>query len=482
MGVTSSSWPTGLLDLALIHRLSLLARHAQSQGEVVSAALDFTYQYAFASGVAAPIADKPQLSLATCSADQAKPYFFDARVRSPRMLGDMLYTLSEVVRTHFFLPRPVLLDPVLTSNEELLRLEGFSGCCGVYARVDLSAEGFEGECHGRGTTNVDFNTPMRNALLRLRDHEDVQFAVGKSEVVLAREGERTVEKKVKLPLRWIKGFSEVQAYQPQLRLMMEVPAAEGLRFVRTLPRSAQPKMPSYAVSAAGSSLRLSQRSQKGAVQILGTHRVKVIEPLLASARTLRVWADESSGTSAWEARFPTGSFFLMISPEVYRGFSGEGQALSQLASPPPESVTARVRAALKWQAQIEPEAIARDLSVAGTEVEGALAVLGSRGLAGFDVLTGRYFHRELPFDLSQVEDMQPRLLDARKLVQDGQVRRIASPNAAPVYEVVGTGTVHRVTVAETDACTCPWFSRHQGQRGPCKHILAAHLVHDAEAE
>jgi hypothetical protein len=443
------------------------------------AALDFTYQYAFASGVAATQAGKPQLSLATCSADQAKPYFFDARVRSPRMLGDMLYTLSEVVRTHFFLPRPILLDPVLTSNEELLRLEGFSGCCGVYARVDLSAEGFEGQCHGRGTTNVDFNTPMRNALLRLRDHEDVQFAVGKSEVVLTKGNEKTIEKKVKLPLRWIKGFSEVQAYQPNLKLMMEVPAAEGLRFTRSLPRAAQPKLPSYAVSA-DRSMRLSQRPQKGAVQIMGTHRVKVIEPLLASARDLRVWADEDSGTSAWEVRFPTGSFFLMISPEVFRGFSGEGQALSELASPPPDVVVAKVRAALKWQSQIEPDAIATNLSLSRAEVEGALAVLGSRGLAGFDVLTGRYFHRELPFDLSKVEDMQPRLLDARKLVKEGKAKRSGSAGAAAVYEVQGTGTVHRVAIAEKDTCTCPWFSKHQGQRGPCKHILAAHLLHDAD--
>jgi predicted nucleic acid-binding Zn finger protein len=29
--------------------------------------------------------------------------------------------------------------------------------------------------------------------------------------------------------------------------------------------------------------------------------------------------------------------------------------------------------------------------------------------------------------------------------------------------------------AEGDRCTCPWFSKHQGQRGPCKHVLAARI-------
>jgi hypothetical protein len=445
----------------------------------VATALDYTYQYLFPSGVAANDSGKPQLSLATCSADQAKPHFFDARVRSPRMLGQMLFTLSEVVRTHFFLPRPVVLDPVLTSNEHMLRLEGFSGCCGVYARVDLGAEGFDGECLGRGTTNVDFNTPMRNALQRLRDHEDVRFSVGQSEVVLDKAGASIVEKKVKLPLRWIKGFSEVQGYQPALQPRIEVSAAEGLRFVRTLPRSSQPRLPCYAVSS-GQSMRLSQRPQKGAVQFMGSHRVKVIEPLLASAQTLRVWADEASGVSAWEVRFPAGSFFLMISPEVYRGFSGEGQALSQLASPPPDAALAKVRAALKWQSQIDAEQLAQDLSLSHADVEGALAVLGSRGLAGFDVETGRYFHRELPFDLSQVEEMQPRLINARTLLREGQVARIATDGTAPVYEVQGTGIKHRVSLGQRTTCTCPWFSKHLGQRGPCKHIIAAALLHDGE--
>lgn len=448
----------------------------------MSAAIDYTYRYAFPSGIAATPSGRPHLSLATCSADQQRPYFFEGRARQPRILGEMLYTLSDVVRTHFFLPRPALLDPVLTSNEAMLRLEGFSGCCGVYARVDLPAEAFDGDCHGRGTTNVDFNQPMRNALLRLRDEEDVRFAVGADEVALTTDSGKTIEKKVKLPLRWLKGFSEVQAYQPRLRLMMEVSAAEGLRFVRTLPKAAKPRMPSYAISA-GRSIRLSQRPQQGAVPILGTHRVKVIEPLLARAQTLRIWCDEESGASAWEVRYAVGGFFLMISPEVFRGFSGEGQILATLASPPEDAVIAAIRATLKWQSQVDVDALAQSLNLKVAEVESALAVLGSRGLAGFDAAAQHYFHRELPFDLEKVEEMQPRLGNARKLVENGLVRRVADADRdSMVFEVQGTGTMHRVRIAgDRENCTCPWFSKYQGQRGPCKHILAASiLAEDAE--
>jgi len=443
----------------------------------MSAALDFTYRYAFPSGLQ-ETNGKPQLSLATCNANQTNPYFFDGRLCSPRLVGDMMLTLSDVVRTHFFLPRPALLDPVLTSNENLLRLEGFSGCCGVYARVDLPAEAFEGDCHGRGTTNVDFNSPMRAALKRLRDNEEVTFAVGKDEVALARDGQKTIEKKVKLPLRWLKGFSEVQAYQPRLNLYTEVSAADALRFIRSLPRTAKPKMPSY-VTKAGRSIRISQREQKNSVRLQGMHRIKVIESLLPRAEKLRIWSDEKTGTSAWEVCYPVGSFFLMISPEVFRGFSGEGQVLSALANPPSPELVANVRAQLSWQSEIDLAALADKLNQEHGAIEAAVAVLGSQGLAGFDVTKDSYFHRELPFDLSQVEDLQPRLKNARKLMDEGHVRNLQGNSDQVIYEVAGSGTKHRVQLSEDgDNCTCPWFSKYLGERGPCKHILAANMVND----
>nr|WP_243857231.1 SWIM zinc finger family protein [Sphingomonas leidyi] len=80
--------------------------------------------------------------------------------------------------------------------------------------------------------------------------------------------------------------------------------------------------------------------------------------------------------------------------------------------------------------------------------------------------------------------MQPRLGNARKLVDGGLVRRLPDDDrAVATFEVQGTGTLHRVRICEDhQSCTCPWFSKYQGQRGPCKHILAASIVaEDAEA-
>ena len=117
------------------------------------------------------------------------------------------------------------------------------------------------------------------------------------------------------------------------------------------------------------------------------------------------------------------------------------------------------------------------------EPESAAVAIGARGLAGYDCSTGRYFHRELPFDLERVEAMQPRLLDARQLLADNRVRRLPGSGDGDDFAVDGSDVVHHVRLrADSDRCSCPWFSKQQGERGPCKHILAARLLRDGEAD
>ena len=444
------------------------------------AAIDHTYCYSFASFVG-PADDAFGLCLATCGRQQEHPCFFRGRLREPRVAGDLLSVLCEVVRTHFFQPRPPNFDPVITSSPEMLRFEGFSGCCGVYARVDLPAPAFDRDIQGRGTTNVDFNQTMRSTLGRLGEQDAAVLSVGREGVTLTREGESVVEKKVKLPVRWIKGFSEVQAYQPGLQLRLEVKPAEARRFFRSLPSGVGPRRMSYVIQT-GAALRLTQLPRPGAIPVHGMNRIRVLDPLFHTARGLRLWSDSDTGTSAWEVTFATGRFFLMLSPELYRGFSGEGQVLEKLAGRRWREALPYVQSRLAWQSQIDSAALAREIGLTVEEVDDALAVLGSRGLAGYDVTAGRYFHRELPFDLEQVETLQPRLKDARKLLERQGVF-VLSDLGGGAYDlsVAGSGVQHHVRLRpDGDRCTCPWFSKNQGERGPCKHILVARMFVEGE--
>ena len=47
--------------------------------------------------------------------------------------------------------------------------------------------------------------------------------------------------------------------------------------------------------------------------------------------------------------------------------------------------------------------------------------------------------------------------------------------------VRGSGVEHRVRLsAEGARCTCPWWAKHHGDRGPCKHVLAVQLSLEGE--
>ena len=110
----------------------------------------------------------------------------------PLRAADLLRGLVQVVQSRFYMPPAMLArilalaDPVVTCGDDVLRFEAFSACCSTYARVDLLPQAVDGERTGRGTTNVDFNAPMRAALARVRDSDDVGLAIGADSVELSR--------------------------------------------------------------------------------------------------------------------------------------------------------------------------------------------------------------------------------------------------------------------------------------------------------
>lgn len=446
-------------------------------------ALHYSYRYPFASELAAtPTGDR--LRLATCGGAAENPYFFQGRLTRPQRTADLLRGLGQIVQSRFHVPPAmltrilVLADPVITSSDDILRFEAFSACCSTYARVDLLPAAIDGQLQGRGTTNVDFNAAMRAALARIRDGDKVDLSIGAEALELNRNRESIVERKVPLPLRWLKGLVEVQAYQARMRPRLDIAGADAWRFFRSLPRGIVKQ--TCWIEPAGRGLRVSQRSSTDGVAVGGMQRLRVLEDLARHARQLLVFAETASQTSTWVLVLDEARFHLVLSPQVWRGFSGEGQVLADLAGDHGKKVLPRVQASLKWQSRIDVPALAKQFSLTRDAITAALSVLGARGLVGYDLSEGAYFHRELPFDLSRVEMLQPRLKDARKLLERQGAQIIKQEGDLIEAMVAGTGVEHRVRLSVDGArCTCPWFAKHRGQRGPCKHVLAVQILLEA---
>lgn len=322
------------------------------------------------------------------------PFFFSGFLIEPIVAARGLLACAAVARSRYIRDPEVaaaIRDPVVTSNQDRLRFEAFSSCCGVHARLDLLPAALDGAPVASGTTNVDFNDAMRAALAGAAAGGPLLLSVGQDEVVVDTAAGSVTERRVPLPARWLKGFGEVQALAQRMRPVFELTGMAAQRFVRSLPRTA--RQPLWAVPA-GSSMSLAVAPRPGAICVAGPHRLAALGPLLRLARRLRVYgpaADLSSPPepSAWELDFGSARFTLTVSPVPYRGFSGEGALLGLLADDDTAVDADLAAGSLPWGPRIDLAGLAAGLGLDSQRVVAALGYLAASGLVGYDLRRSR---------------------------------------------------------------------------------------------
>ncbi|MCW2893832.1 MAG: hypothetical protein JWO75_3321, partial [Actinomycetia bacterium] len=238
------------------------------------------------------------------------------------------------------------------------------------------------------------------------------------------------------------------------------------------------------VVPAARGLRPASRPAPGAVCLPGVERLAVLQPVLRHATAVRLYAPADAegkpAAVAWECRLPGMRLVLMLSPDAYRGFSGEGGVLNDLAAGTAAKDAADLLFKLAaWEPEVKVAELSRQAGLPSDRVRAALTVLGASGQIGYDLAAETYFRRQLPWSAGDAEAYNPRLGAARALVADGAVRLDGA------QALVGRGD--RVNVVRTDdagqlSCTCAWWARYRGDRGPCRHVLAVRIVQDSTTE
>jgi hypothetical protein len=451
---------------------------------MAESAIDYSYRYERESSLEVS-GRSASLKLATSGGPAANPRLYTGRVVLPVLFADALLAVGAVARSRFHVPPAMLqhilllADPVATATSDRLRFEAFSSCCSAYARLDMLPGSVDGELLGAGTTNVDLGADVRAALAGVHEGVTMHLEVGLDALSVEVDGVPHVERKVALPPRWIRGFLEVQAIQSAVQPRFQVDGAALRRFLRALPRGVTRPI---HVRAQGRDLVIGHRETADSMQVGSPERLRLLERLALGATALRVFS-ASDGSTAWCVDLPDARFTLALSAEAWRGFSGEGRALDALAAAPDEALVTRLRGELAWQSRLVPAVLAESLGRDVAAIEAGLAVLASSGLVGFDVVEGAYFHRVLPFAADRVERSEPRLRRARQLVADEAVTLEPAVGPEIVAWVRGHNAEYRVRLgASGSACTCPWWGKHPGDRGPCAHILAAQMVRDVQAQ
>ena len=403
------------------------------------------------------------------------PCFFWGSLTDPYVTAKCWSTIAKVVRSSFGPIPPSLRDPIVSAGSERMRFEGFSSCNGVYVRLDMKPEAIDGEFIASGTTNVDFNDPMLNALNAIQKNEKVTLAVGQQDVQVITSKAKVTEKKVTLPMRWIKGLTSVQLYLADMDLQFELNKIQTIQLFQSLPKG-NVKGDFFITKRAGKFM-FSTLETSDSVRIGGVHRLRLLEGILAIVDKIFIYESSDKQTCAVVCEFGKMQLLMAFSPDSYRGFSGEGNVLETMTENLPIEWVYGLNSLLKSNETFDPTMLSIENDIDFGTMDNLTSNLSSMGLLGYDVTQKAHFYRRLPFKTERILSLNPRLKNAKKLIENENIEIIKRSSNSIEALVKGTGVTHKVVIDEhTQKCTCDWFTAYQGKRGICKHILGVKMM------
>ena len=417
----------------------------------------------------------------TVAGPAANPRFFTGFLTGAEQAAAGLLAVADVARARYYQPQPAgLRDPVVTCNGDRLRFESFSGCCGVYARLDVLSEALDGEVHDRGTTNVDVNgAAARGAGPRRRRRPAAPGGrprrAGRDHAGRAGGGEEGAAARA-LAARLRRGAG---ASRPASTCGPSCRRPRALRFLRSLPGGA--RGPALWAVPAGRSLRLT--SPAGAGRGL-PGRARSGWPrwsrCCATPAALRVYGPVvGAGEPAVGQRLGAGAGRHAAAADAVAGaVSRASPARGRCWTPWPAT---RSTPTPTWSGRCWPSSRGSRStcwpSGPGCRRPGCGPRWPSSAPPGGSATTWPRrptSTASCPTTPAGSSAMNPRLRNARALVAAGAVRLDGDAGHAWSSTTTSTGCGSTRTVGA--ACTCPWWAAYRGGRGRCKHVLAAELA------
>jgi hypothetical protein len=410
----------------------------------------------------------------------------------------------------------VLLDPVVTVHPDQVFFEVFSKDEGSYAKLGIDLGAFDLEHDPAcGTTNIDFSPTLFAGVEQMRSYRQTRLSVGKEAVALATTSAvKVLEKQVKVPDSWLRGFLQVQSAAALPRDTFRLSAIDLYNLLRHLRMNGDRKgrrrglrielvpgeAPRLVLEPWETVLTSTAGPYKGrasrVVRLWGRRRLLLLKRLLPFVEQAEVHVLGSGLPSFWVLRagpvtltlglsgFTAANWsqavgFDLLLPRRVRG----GEALERILH----------HLAAVWVAD------ARQLSSA-TGLKGEALVEGlqagcQQGRLMYDVAADVYRLRaltEAPLDMGRLEYRDQRERTAHDLLARRGAVQIVSEN-----RIAGTGLelTGQVAVAEDRReyrpqmllsdegqvskaeCTCTFFRKQGLKAGPCAHLVALRLAY-----
>ncbi len=439
--------------------------------------VDFNYNY-IQSSTFSQNKNEKLFSFSHCTEikeDLNIPCFFYGNIINSFIASKCLSVLANTVSSHFALApgqMAYLRDPVVSVGNKELYFEAFSSCNSVYARVNVLNEGIDGDFLHSGCTNIDFNNQTIRAFNAVSKTDRLLLGVGSKEVHIITEKTKMVEKKVKLPDRWIKGFGNVQMYMSEMDLACKLTKIQALQLFRTLPNTVTKS--TYYLNKTGNTYTFSPVKKTDSIEIGGVHRLNLLKNLIMLIDCLHIYKNESQQSFALILDFKDIQMTFLFSNSVYRGFSGEGKLLENLTDNISHELIIGLNNFFKTNEVFNPTLVSIENDIELKTMNGLQSSLSGVGLLGYNLLNNNYFYRKLPFKIERLLGFNPRLKNAKKIIDNQEITIIERADDYIKAQIKGSGGVFHTVIKQNNTykCTCNWYTNNQNNRGMCKHILA----------
>ena len=411
------------------------------------------------------------------------PLFFNGEIIYPTIVSGGLLVLADIVSTRYFKYVPVAQrDPILSAQGDILRAECFSACNGVYARMDLFQSALDGEIL-YGTTNVDIGSNLRKSLFNVKQGDRLKFRIGDDgwKALHSKNLDGSVltdihiQRPVKMPDRWVRALGNCAMLHQNMEYKFHIEGMQAKSFIAMLP-AATGKERSGWLTPTKTGVMLKPKEEKNSVYISGLHRLSALKRIMSNVNSVYFYApnDGEPGQMMIEVCMTGANITLSLTAKSYEGYSGEGALLDSLSTPKILECADKIDNILNFESRLDIDKISKSIGIVKNDMNDAMELLAVSGKLGFDVRDRAFFHRELPDDPDRVLKDNPRLVGAKKLLEDTEY---IEDN---IWHVKSGDTTYRVIYPtdenlENAKCTCTWYLKHQNSRGPCKHILAVKL-------
>ena len=400
------------------------------------------------------------------------------------------------------------LDPIVSVQPDATFFEAFSTDESTYVRVTLPHSALDTKdtpiC---GTTNIDFSLALEREFARARSYRDLSLTVGSKSVSVDLGVSSVQEKKIDLPMSWVKGLVEVQAALSLESVHLELSSSFVADLIARLQSQIEKHGPRHLLFILEPGLPVRVRvepwgeeyidldskyegSERREIKFWGRRRIRVLENLLPLVEKVSVRLIDSGMPSFWSASHDGVKIDIGLSGWTSQNWAGRAKFSALMPTASANSPqTEQASNHLREQSKLSVAGLAGLLNVSSLESQALLQRLCLAGVALYDADDAEYRWRqlfpEINFDDDSASSREERfglsIYKSNQVAASFEPGQDSSTIVKAEVEVENKSFTVQITIdidgrATRAQCDCNFFNYNKLRLGPCRHIVATSLV------